>query len=322
MMAASSPELPPETPSLGFLALGECLLEFTPAGSGLYQLGYGGDALAAAWYARRLLGADWNVAFGSCTGQDQVSEDMLDFMAEAGLDTAHVRQLAGSTTGLRLRQGSGPELRQTEWRAGAAVRALGDDMDWLTGLTAAADVVYFTGTTLAVLPPRGRARLCDALWTARSTGKIVAFGARSHPGLWEDDRVMRESTGRGAAVSDIVMASFAAEAWLHGDKSPTVAVERYRAAGARLVAVTDGPRPVQMWSSETAHLSLAPPPVAEPVDMAGAGDAFAAGLLAALLDGEPPARAAAQGNALASLVIQGPGSLVQVHPSEVGAPAA
>jgi sugar/nucleoside kinase (ribokinase family) len=50
--------------------------------------------------------------------------------------------------------------------------------------------------------------------------------------------------------------------------------------------------------------------VSRVLDTTGAGDAFAAGYLCALLDGAGPAAAAAAGNALAARVLGSPGAAV------------
>ena len=37
-----------------FLAIGECMIELSPRGDGLYAQGFAGDTFNTAWYARRL----------------------------------------------------------------------------------------------------------------------------------------------------------------------------------------------------------------------------------------------------------------------------
>lgn len=72
--------------------------------------------------------------------------------------------------------------------------------------------------------------------------------------------------------------------------------------------VKDGAAPVRIVS-EGATIEIAVPPVAAVVDTTGAGDAFAAGFLAATMHDASPAEAAAAGIALAARAIAQPGAL-------------
>ena len=294
------------------MAIGECMVEVAPAGGGLHRMGYAGDTFNAAWYARRLLPPGWSVAYATCVGIDAVSDDMLAFMARAGVDTAAVRRVEDRTVGLyaiALRDG---ERSFTYWRGQSAARRLADDAPWLDAALAGARVALFSGVTLAILSPSGREALCAALARARAGGTRVAFDTNLRPGLWGDAAEMREGVMAGAAVADVVLPSLDEEATLFGGATPEAAIARYREAGARLVAVKDGPRPIHLWSAEEGAMRIEPEPVARVVDTTAAGDAFGAGLLAGLALGEGVGTAARRAAALAARVVQAPGALVDV----------
>ena len=60
-----------------FLSIGECMIEMALLQSGDYRLGYAGDTLNTAWYARALMPAeDWNVAYFTRLGPDVYSAKM------------------------------------------------------------------------------------------------------------------------------------------------------------------------------------------------------------------------------------------------------
>jgi sugar/nucleoside kinase (ribokinase family) len=74
-----------------------------------------------------------------------------------------------------------------------------------------------------------------------------------------------------------------------------------------VVAITAGAQPTTVLQPPRAPLEVAAYAVARPRDDLGAGDVFAAAFFAALHEGLPAARAAALGNAAASLRIAGSG---------------
>ena len=84
------------------LALGECMVELAPAGDGGFRQGFAGDTFNSAWYLRRLLPDDWSVAYGTCVGTDAVSDRMLAFMADAGVDASGIRREPDRTVGLYM----------------------------------------------------------------------------------------------------------------------------------------------------------------------------------------------------------------------------
>ena len=51
-----------------FVSVGECMIEMSGGEDGLYRLGYAGDTLNTAWYARARLGDDWDVDYVTALG--------------------------------------------------------------------------------------------------------------------------------------------------------------------------------------------------------------------------------------------------------------
>ena len=293
-----------------FLALGECMVEIAPAGDGLFRRGFAGDTFNTAWYARRLLGPDWSVAYGSCIGDDAISAEMSDFMAEQGVETRTLRRIPDHTVGLYMISVENGERSFSYWRGQSAARCLAEDEGWLKQMLAGHDVIHFSGITLAILPPDGRQVLCLALAQARAAGATVTFDTNLRPRLWESPQAMREGLQLGASVADVVLPSFDEETGLFGDATPDDTIARYRAAGAGLVAVKDGAGPLTLWSDTDGMVRHSPAPVKHIIDTTAAGDSFAAGLLTALATGETTQTAADRAMRLAGQVIQAPGALV------------
>lgn len=292
-----------------FLCLGECMVEIAPAENGLCQRGFAGDTFNTAWYARHLLPPDWVVSYGTVVGTDAVSDEMVQFMTGEGIDVSFVRRHPERTVGLYMISLSQGERSFSYWRSASAAKTLAENITWLDAITADQNVIHFSGITLAILAPKARKTLCAALAKARRAGTTVAFDTNLRPRLWASEVEMREGLDLGASVSDVVLPSFDEETALFGDRTPEDTIARYRAKGARIVAVKDGERPLTIWTQEAGTHSYMPP-ATSPVDTTAAGDSFAAGLLTALAMGDPLDVAADRAMQLASRVIQHPGALV------------
>lgn len=293
-----------------FVAIGECMVEMAPQPGGLYAMGFAGDTLNTAWYARRCL-PGWQVDYVTAVGTDAVSDRMMGFLADAGIGTAQVHRRADRTVGLYLIELTKGERSFAYWRGQSAARTLADDPATLAAAVRGARVVYFSGITLAILEPAARGRLLAVLADARAAGATVAFDPNLRPRLWAGADAMRDGIKQGAAVADIALPSFEDEAGVFGDATPRATADRYAAAGARVVAVKNGAAEM-LCLAAGAEVRVTPPPVAEVVDTTAAGDSFNAGFLAAWMAGAGARDALLAGAALAGRVIGARGALVAV----------
>ncbi|MGP1355816.1 sugar kinase [Roseicyclus sp.] len=292
------------------LCIGECMLELAPAGEAdLYRAGFAGDTFNTAWYARRLAPSELEVAYLTAVGDDAVSDRMERFFRDAGI-VPEVARRAGMSVGLYMVSVRNGERSFSYWRSASAARTLADDLERLPGL-GPDDIAYFSGITLAILPEAGRARLLGAIDRARAEGVRVAFDPNLRPRLWPSAEVMRDAIMEGARRADIALPSFEDEAAWFGDTGIEATAERYAAAGAAVVAVKDGARPVLVRHPGGTE-RVAPPPAREVVDSTAAGDAFNAGFLVGLEAGLAPAEAARRGCELSARVIAHRGALAEV----------
>lgn len=292
-----------------FLAIGECMVEMAPTADGTYAMGFAGDTLNTAWYARKCLPEDWSVGYYTAVGTDKVSGEMLDFLTGSGIGTSAVRRLEDRTVGLYLIQLKDGERSFAYWRSQAAARLLAADRDTLEKAVANAGLIYFSGITLAILSPADRQTFLDCLRLARGGGAKVAFDPNLRPRLWEDAATMRASVTEAAGLCDFVMPSFEDELAHFGDTTPSISADRYLAAGAGMVVVKNGPEDV-VCATAGGRQSFEPSPVSSIVDTTAAGDSFNAAFLAEYLTSVDIAASVAAGARLAGTVIQHRGALV------------
>lgn len=292
-----------------FLSIGECMVELAPQDGGLFAMGFAGDTFNTAWYARRVLPQGWGVSYLTAVGRDAISDRMLDFMAGAGIDTAPVIRHPDRTVGLYMISLNGAERSFSYWRGVSAARCLADDSALLARALTGVRLAYLSGITLAILDDAARGRLRAALEGARAAGTRLAFDPNLRPRLWASEAQMCAVVSEFAGLSDIVLPSHEDEARHFGDLSPADTLARYRAGGAGLVVVKDGPGAV-LAGSDAGTWRHQPAPVARVVDTTAAGDSFNAGFLAAHLSGAGMDAALAAGSALAGKVIGARGALV------------
>ncbi|TNF19359.1 MAG: sugar kinase [Rhodobacteraceae bacterium] len=197
------------------------------------------------------------------------------------------------------------------WRDTSAARLLADDEVAMAAAMESADLIYFSGITLAILDEAARGRFIDALKAARARGRTIAFDPNLRPRLWQSAGQMTAAIMAGAEVSDLVLPSFEDEATHFDDADPAGTAARYLAAGASSVIVKNGADPVH-YAHDGARGEVGLAPIARVVDTTSAGDSFNAGYLATEgLDLPLPDRIRVAA-ALAGQVIGGKGALVPI----------
>ncbi len=291
------------------LAIGECMAELAPAETaGRFALGFAGDTFNTAWYLTKIMPTA-EVSYFTAIGTDTLSQDLKDFMDASGLQSKHVQIIPDRTLGLYMITLTDGERSFTYWRGQSAARALAADPEALIKAMDAADLIYFSGITLAILDQASKDTLSAAARAARAAGKTIAFDPNLRPRLWTSTDRMTETIMEAAAVSDIVLPSYEDEADWFGDATPGGTLQRYLDVGASCVVVKNGPAPV-LYSCDGAQGEIAITPVESVVDTTAAGDSFNAGLLAGRAATQDIAKGIASGAALARWVVSNKGALV------------
>lgn len=294
------------------VAIGECMVEMAPFGQDPngYKMGFAGDTLNTAWYLRRLLPAGNQVDYMTAVGTDAISDRMLAFLTEAGLGTDHIIRRQDRTVGLYMVELKDGERSFSYWRGQSAARTLAQDEDALARALSQAQATYFSGITIAVLPPEDRARLLHGLAAFRASGGEVVFDPNLRPRLWDSPNAMTSAITEAAGVSDTVLPSYEDEAEWFGDRDPAETAKRYADQGAQTVIVKNGPGQILAWANGETVLHT-PEIITDVVDTTAAGDSFNAGFLAGHMSGRPMQDALVMGATLAAKVVQAHGALVQ-----------
>ncbi len=274
------------------------MLELHGTAFGAMQQSYGGDTFNTAVYLARCSGDALRVSYATALGDDGLSAEMMRRWAQQGLELGLVRRIPGRLPGLyQIEVDANGERRFSFWRDQSAARAYFDvphtpleqhATEW--------DALYFSGISLAILPPEGRERLLALAQSLRDRGACVVFDNNYRPRLWPDAALARASFTRAFAVASVALVTADDHQALFGLGSLEEAVQAAQQLPPAEIVIKRGPSPT--------------PRV---VDTTAAGDSFAAGYLSRRLAGATPVVAAQFGNCLAARVIQHPGALIPVE---------
>ncbi|WP_022890720.1 sugar kinase [Agromyces italicus] len=289
------------------IAVGETMALVVPAlaeplaGAVDFHLDAGG---AESNVASHLAALGHAAAWAGRVGDDALGRRLVAQIAERGVDTRYVERDPEAPTGLYVKDpGSGVQY----FRAGSAASKMSPEFFDALPLDGVR-IVHLSGITAAL------SRSCDAMLDAaalrvRSSDALLSFDVNHRAALWpgEPADALELATVRlleFASRADLVFVGLDEADRLWGTVTP--AEVRAFLPGPERLVVKDGdvgatefvrgPGGVDAVEQVAAHR-------VEVVEVVGAGDAFAAGYLGALLDGRDSAERLRAGHDRAVLVL-------------------
>jgi 2-dehydro-3-deoxygluconokinase len=292
------------------VCIGECMVELRAVEEDSFARSYAGDAYNTAVYLKRSL-PDAQVQFLSATGDDAMSGAMRRVWRAEGIDDALAFTVAGGSPGLYLIETDAfGERRFQYWRSNSAARGWlallqkeGESILW------GADVIYFSGISLAILDAEERHEAIEMLHRLRSHVGRIAFDPNVRLKLWQSPKIAAAIIGAAVAVCDILLPSTEDLRWLFDIEQPLQQMDLLRDRGVIEVALTLGPAGCAVGDAQE-RVQLLSPGVDRVVDTSGAGDAFNGVYLASRIQGNTPAQSAEAGLLVASRVVTHAGAIV------------
>jgi 2-dehydro-3-deoxygluconokinase len=254
-------------------------------------------------------GAESNVAIGlsrlgvpaawvSALGDDELGELVLHRVRAEGVDTSGVRRVPDRPTGLYLREEVAGAHRVYYYRRGSAASTLAPGAVDPAVLGGAA-FLHLTGITGA-LSPESAEFLTWAARTAQAAGVRVSYDVNYRSRLWEPAAARAASEAMLPHVDVLLVGDEEARAlWGWDDDT---CLDRLADAGPGEVVLKLGARGCTAVVDGERLSSPGFP--ARQLDPIGAGDAFAAGYLAATLEGQDPAGRLRTANAMGAFCVQ------------------
>lgn len=260
--------------------LGDAVVDLLPEESlRLLQCPGGAPANVAVGIAR-LAG---NSAFIGCVGGDPFGDFMRQVLNKEGVNSVYLHQLNHQRTSTVLVSLDAHGERHFTFM----VRPSADlflTVDHLPSFQAA-EGLHLCSIALSAEPSRTAA--FQAISTIKQAGGWVSFDPNLRDDLWPDKQLMMSLLDRAFRQADIIKLSLEELALLSEGQQSEAAIchfgEKYQPA---LLLVTQGKNGVTLWkNNQLQHFSA---PEVQVVDTTGAGDAFVAGLLAALAQQPDP----------------------------------
>ena len=278
------------------LCLGETMVMVTPrepaplAEADLFRLSVGGAESTVALYLSEM-GHD--VAWVSRVGADPLGDRILNTLARAGVDTSLVDRDADARTGVYFKDPDPDGTCVYYYRDNSAASRMGlDTLDRLPLTTAR--LVHFSGITPGL--SSSCAELASELVRrAKASGTLLSFDVNYRRGIWSRGVAAPTLLGLSREV-DIVFVGLDEAQHLWGTRSADDV--RSLVGTANLLIVKDGA--VGATEFDGATSTFVPALDVQVVEPVGAGDAFAAGYLSALLGEETPAARLSLGHATAA----------------------
>lgn len=288
-----------------FFTLGEALAVFIPND--------GASLATATAYRRTVAGSELNVAaavlrlghparFVTVVGRDGLGDAVDQALTGWGIDARVGR--SDRPTGTLVRElATGGPTAAVHLRTDSAATELGPDQvdaAWSPDVAA----VFVTGIT-AVRSPSASAAVRRTVELARAAGAVVVCDPNLRPRIAGPDAFARAlSTIRG--LVDVAVGDPAELALLSGT-SPADAPAALLEQGCRLVITKFGAGGAR--AVDAAGTYSAPSQATGVVDTVGAGDAFAGGVIAGLLEGATVAEMLDLGSAVAARVVATAGDI-------------
>lgn len=279
-------------------------------GYDLYAVEQGRPLAEVEHFSRHLGGSSANIAVGlarlgrrvaivSSLGDDVLADYLVGFLNKEGVDARRVTRVAGFGTSLCLTEVSPPDrFPQVFYRhkpADSQVQVGEEDL----ALVKRAKLFVTNGTSLCASP--SRESTVRALEAARAARVRTVLDVDYRPSSWSSP----EEAGHAARLVlpwvDVVIGNEDEVALLTGQRDPRAQVTAVLDAGVGLLVRKRGAEGVEAFTRE---VSASSPPLTVPVGSTiGAGDGFASGFLAALLEGRPLEDCLRYGNAAAAVVV-------------------
>lgn len=275
-------------------------------GESMVSLRAGGPLSAGGTLSMHVAGAESNVAVGvarlghgvswaGVVGSDPHGQFIVRQLRSEGIGLHHREDASRSTGVMFLEQRTADVSRAYYYRSGSAGSTFGiPDVD--AALRGGARVLHLTGIT-AALSPEARRAVEYAAERAAGEGILVSLDVNYRAKLWSRDEA-RAALAPIARHATIVVASedeldlVAAPTLDTGadpaaglsDAAEDLLAKRLLAQGVREVVVKRGAAGAGAYTAD-GRWEVPAVPVTS-IDTVGAGDAFTAGYLSALLDGE------------------------------------
>lgn len=270
-----------------------------------------------SYFSKGVAGAELNVATGiarlgfnvswiSKIGKDSFGRTILNYLNKENINSDFVKIDSTHRTGFQLKSklknmNGDPEVEY--FRRGSAASYLS-----IADLDKVINTKFLHITGIAPALSDNCFDVAEYLINqVRSKSGIITFDPNLRPVLWKNENVMREKINYLASKADIVLPGINEGKILTGYDSNEDIADFYIKNGAKKVIIKLGKKGAYFRDSIGNEGTVPAVKVDNIIDTVGAGDAFAVGVISALLEDKTLEQAAKRGNFFGALAIQFPG---------------
>ncbi|KGQ37383.1 sugar kinase [Gallibacterium anatis] len=270
-----------------------------------------------SYFSKGVAGAELNVATGiarlgfnvswiSKIGKDSFGRTILNYLNKENINSDFVKIDSTHRTGFQLKSklknmNGDPEVEY--FRRGSAASYLS-----IADLDKVINTKFLHITGIAPALSDNCFDVAEYLINqVRSKSGIITFDPNLRPVLWKNENIMREKINYLASKSDIVLPGVNEGKILTGYDSNEDIANFYIKNGAKKVIIKLGKKGAYFRDSIGNEGTVPAVKVDNIIDTVGAGDAFAVGVISALLEDKTLEQAAKRGNFFGALAIQFPG---------------
>ncbi|ERF79387.1 sugar kinase [Gallibacterium anatis] len=270
-----------------------------------------------SYFSKGVAGAELNVATGiarlgfnvswiSKIGKDSFGRTILNYLNKENINSDFVKIDSTHRTGFQLKSklknmNGDPEVEY--FRRGSAASYLS-----IADLDKVINTKFLHITGIAPALSDNCFDVAEYLINqVRSKSGIITFDPNLRPVLWKNENVMREKINYLASKADIVLPGINEGKILTGYDSNEDIADFYIKNGAKKVIIKLGAKGAYFRDSTGNEGTVPAVKVENVIDTVGAGDAFAVGVISALLEDKTLEQAAKRGNFFGALAVQFPG---------------
>jgi 5-dehydro-2-deoxygluconokinase len=236
----------------------------------------------------------------TAVGEDQVGEFVLAFLEREGIDTRYIpRKPKHRTSAVILTIQPPDRFPLTYYREGCADRELTCD-DVRAAPVGESAIVVVSGTGLTHEPSRSATLF--AADAARAAGRQVFLDLDYRPDQWGSRADFAQTVQRLSGRSSIVVGTEEEVSAAADDDDLPRAIDLLLRSGPETLIVKRGADGASIFTRGSGPRAIPSFPI-EVLNVLGAGDAFASGLIWGLRRGLPLERAVRMGNAVGAIVV-------------------
>lgn len=262
-------------------------------------------------------GAETNVAVGvvrqghsagwiSSLGDDEFGKLIQRVYMGEGVDLSHVTIDKTHSTGIFFRQSAGNgEYKNYYYRKNSAASVMSPEMldkEYISN----AKILHISGVTLAI-SPETRATAIRAMEIAKENNVLVCFDPNLRLKMWSLEEA-KKTINDLWQLTDIALPGIEEGELLFGESDPDEIAQIIQKFGVETVTIKIGADGAVGY--ENGEKIVSPGfKVKNVVDAFGAGDSFAAGIIASKLKGWPLEDSLRYANAIGALAVSAPGNI-------------